>query len=308
MECHAQIAILLASYQGEAYIAELLDSLLGQSMQDWTVYAHDDGSKDKTAEILSRYAQRYPDHVCIVPGPSTGGARNNFFYLLKQVHAPYYMFCDQDDIWLENKIEKTFAAMQTLGSEKDVPHLVHTDLKVVDSSLQVISDSMNHYQGLRCEDTPLQRLLIQNAVTGCTVMINRALRDQMLSYRRLDQIIMHDWWAALVAARFGTLYYLPEPTILYRQHEKNSVGAKKMLSISYLCSRLNKSAEILQSLEATRNQAKEFAQAFSLDQDSLVTRYGNLAKQRKLSRLKFYGQNKVAKAGILRNLGLLIWG
>lgn len=304
-----KIAILLATYNGEKYIREQLDSIFTQTYKDWVVYIHDDGSKDKTMDILKEYAQREPNRIVIVDGASTGGARNNFFYLMSKVDAPYYMCCDQDDIWLPEKIEKTVKSMKKLEfNSQDEPLLVFTELTVVDGSLNVIAEKMGEYQSLDCKNITLPKVLMQNIVTGCTMMFNKKLRDEMLRYKNVNNIIMHDWWAGIIAARYGKLYFLDEPTIMYRQHGDNSVGAVDTRSLAYVLSKFNKSREIKESLVATRQQAKEFATVFNLDENSLAFQYSKSGSLNKIKRLLFYKRNGMTKSGLFRKIGLLVWG
>jgi len=304
-----KIAILLATYNGEKYIREQLDSILKQTYKDWVVYVHDDGSKDKTVEILNEYAGQYPDKIVILKGASTGGARNNFFYLMSQVESDYYMCCDQDDVWLPEKIEKTVMQMQKLEKgEVDRPLLVFTELTVVDGQMNIIAERMGEYQSLACSDTSFSRILMQNTVTGCTSLMNRKLRDEALKYTNLNNIIMHDWWIGIIAAYFGDLCFLDEPTILYRQHGDNSVGAVDTRTLGYVLGKLNQIKAIKQSLYETRIQAKEFAETFGLGEDTLAYQYSQSEKMNKFARLLFYKKNGLKKSGLFRKIGLIICG
>ena len=92
-------AILMATYNGEQYVAEQIDSLLAQTDSDWTLYIHDDGSKDHTQEIISKYAETH-DNIVVMDFPGGNGAKENFFKMMFSVDADYYMLCDQDDVWL----------------------------------------------------------------------------------------------------------------------------------------------------------------------------------------------------------------
>lgn len=311
-----RIAILLATYNGEQYLQEQLDSLLSQTCQDWVTYIHDDGSMDQTMKVIEEYTTKYPQKFVKVDGISTGGAKKNFFYLLSCVDAPYLMCCDQDDVWLPEKVEVTFQAMKQLeqeyaesgNQETEIPLLVFTELRVVDGKLNTIAETMSAYQQLACKDAKLSRMIIQNVVTGCTMMINRRLKDMMLQYQNIEHIIMHDWWGAIIAARFGQIRFIPEPTICYRQHEDNSVGAKKAGSAGYIRKRLQNIADIKRSLELTRIQTRELEQSFHLEQDPLIHEYGNLEKKNKIARLCFYQKKDVKKTGFSRKVGLVLWG
>ena len=298
------IAILMATYNGEKYIKEQIESVLFQSRSDWELYIHDDGSVDGTMQIIDSYCMRYPDKIHKISGASTGGARNNFFYLLGCVDAPYYMFCDQDDVWLKNKIKKTYSAMNRQDDGK--PALVFTDLKVADHDLNIIAESMDKYQKLECCDTSVKRVLIQNMCTGCTMMINRALRDEMIKAKISDNIIMHDWWAALIAAEFGKMYFISEPQILYRQHRNNSVGARGF-NIKYFLNRFLKKGEVEKALRDTEKQALYFSELYGLDEDDIISGYGRIRELSKIGRIRFYTKNNIYKKGIIRNIGLFLY-
>ena len=298
------IAILMATYNGEKYIKEQIESVLFQSRSDWELYIHDDGSVDGTMQIIDSYCMRYPDKIHKISGASTGGARNNFFYLLGCVDAPYYMFCDQDDVWLKNKIKKTYSAMNKQDDGK--PVLVFTDLKVVDEKLNVIADSMCKYQKLNCRDTSVKRVLIQNMCTGCTMMINRALRDEMIKAKISDNIIMHDWWAALIAAEFGKMYFISEPQILYRQHRNNSVGASGF-DIKYVFNKFFRNNEIKRSLRNKEKQALYFSELYGLKDDDIAFKYGRVRQLSKIRRIHFYIVNDMYMNGLSRNIGLFLY-
>ena len=286
-----KIAILMATYNGEKYICQQIDSILSQTCKDWELYIHDDGSTDNTIAAVESYVEKYPDKIHLIDGKSTGGAKYNFFYLFGQVEAPYYMTCDQDDVWLDKKIELTYDKMLTIENKADVPCLVYTELRVVDSELSTIN-----------------QFILQNSVTGCTMMINRALRDKMLHITDIDNTIMHDWWAALVAAQFGKTAFIDEPTILYRQHGDNSLGALGINKLSYIVRRVWQKKQIQESMRLGRLQAREFAKTYNLPDDSLAARYAALEGKSRLVRQRFYKENDMYKTGTMRRLGQAVWG
>lgn len=309
MYCTEKTAILLATYNGEKYISEQIDSILKQTDKDWMLYIHDDGSKDKTVNIIETYAKNYPEQICVVGGAATGGAKQNFFYLFSQVEAPYYMCCDQDDVWLPEKIEMTKREMHYLEKkDEQLPCLVFTELKVVDEDLNVLSEKMSEYQGLDCKILSINRALIQNVTTGCTMMVNRSMREELQKIKDYTNVLMHDWWIMLVATRFGKVSFINEGTILYRQHEDNGVGARNSNSLLYMLERLLQGNEIKTSLENTRRQASCFAELYNESDDSLIQRYAQLGRKGKLERLFFYKKNDVKKSTWSKNAGLVIWG
>ncbi len=224
------IDILLATYNGESFLEEQLDSIAAQTHGDWRLIARDDGSTDRTPEILQAFRTRHPDKVVVLEDRDGNlGLVRNFSHLMERSDAPYAAFCDQDDVWIPEKLELSLAKMRELERQHgaETPLLVFTDLAVVDEELKVISSSFWRYQGLspeRCNS--LARLLLQNVVTGCTALLNSALVD--LSGPVPDAAKVHDWWAALVATAFGTLGYVDRPTVLYRQHGENLIGARPL--------------------------------------------------------------------------------
>ena len=226
---HERVEILLAVYNGGRYLGAQIDSILGQSVGNWSLVARDDGSTDGSRDLLASYQRRHPDKIGIMPAAGgNAGTLGNFSTLLAHATAPYVMFCDQDDVWFPDKIRVSLAKMRELEASRggEAPLLVHTDMKVTDGSLRILSDSLWRYQKSDpARGASLNRLLVQNCATGCSMMINRALRDLALPIPR--EAMMHDWWLALVAAAFGGIGYCAEPTMLYRQHGENDIGAKK---------------------------------------------------------------------------------
>ena len=223
------IDILLATYEGGTYLSEQLDSLFAQTQKDWRIVARDDGSTDDTTAILERYAAAHPGRLVILPHDGRRlGASGSFAAMLELSEAPYAMFCDQDDVWVPDKVELTLAAMRNLerawGTETGL--LVSTDLKVVDQRLTSVDESFWHFERLHPRRlTRLNRVLMQNFATGCTVMLNRPLAKLALPIPA--EAMMHDWWLALVAIAFGRASTLARPTVLYRQHGRNGIGASR---------------------------------------------------------------------------------
>lgn len=227
------IEILLASYNGEQYIKEQLDSILNQTCQDFRILVRDDGSTDKTVDIIRDYIKRYPEKIELVEDAAVcKRPAKNFFQLVHHAEAPYIMFSDQDDYWLPEKIKKMQEKMQELEQMHgaDTPMLVFCDYRTVDKELKTLDFDSSNSQVSACH-LELNRLLVQNYVTGCTVMVNRSLYRKMEEYD--EAIEMHDWWAALLASALGVLCHLPERLVLYRQHGNNCVGAANIKSFRY---------------------------------------------------------------------------
>lgn len=304
------VEVLLATYNGAIYIAEQIDSILAQEYPHITLTIRDDGSTDRTPSILLEYQTRYPKRIRVLPTARNLGTLGNFAHLLDTSKAAYVMFSDQDDVWRSTKISQSLAAMKDLESRhgEDRPLLVHTDLSVVDEHLCVIHDSYRSYTRLDPhKGIAWNRLLTQNAVTGCTILANRPL--VALAAPIPEAAVMHDWWLALVATAFGAIGYVAEPTILYRQHQSNSLGAMRYGVTDFLIR--SASAAHRERMHRLRLQRKNQAQTFleryepALDNTrrrilraylQMLNSRSQLEKRVLLLKHEFY------QSGVLRNL------
>jgi glycosyltransferase involved in cell wall biosynthesis len=252
------ISICMATYNGEQFLRPQLESILAQSNQDWQLLIRDDGSGDDTVRIVEDYAARLPRRIKLVAdNGSRLGASLNFGKLLEYADTEYIMFSDQDDVWLPNKIELTLNAMKAAEQiYPDKPILIHTDLQVMDSELNIIADSMWSYQKLFPDvGDSLSKIMAQNVVTGCTVMINK--RARAVSIPVPTEAIMYDWWIALNVCRYGKIVYVSIPSIFYRQHSMNQIGAQKARRINIIHF-LKKLCHIKKLLSAHYRMLKRF--------------------------------------------------
>ncbi len=221
------VSVLLAAYNGETYISRQIDSVLGQTLKNLAIVISDDLSSDTTPAIIREYEERFPDRIrSLKNSQRSGSAQNNFFRLLSSVSDEYLMLCDQDDVWLPDKAEVTLRKMKRMESDygKDVPILVHGDLSVTDQDGRILRKSMADYQKIAVHDNRFSHYLVENNITGNTVMINRAFSRFFTDIPQ--ECVMHDWWLGLLASCFGKIAYIDRPLLLYRQHEDNQIGSK----------------------------------------------------------------------------------
>lgn len=223
----ADVQVLLATYNGERFLREQIESILAQTLPGVTILARDDGSSDSTPQILEDYAHRFPGRIRILPATApAAGARGNFLALLRAAAAPYVAFADQDDVWLPQKLELQMNAMRSLEQRHgpDAPLLVFSDLQVVSDDLATLAPSFWRYRGIQPRNIHrLGRLLMENVLTGCTALLNAPLAHLARSMPR--SAVMHDWWVALLASTLGHATFLDQRLVLYRQHENNLIGA-----------------------------------------------------------------------------------
>ena len=291
------LSVALCTYNGERFIGEQLQSLSMQTFLPDELVVADDGSDDRTLEIVSDFAETAPFAVNIIRNKEPKGVQQNFSVASAAAQGDYVAFCDQDDVWLPDKLSKSMTAIKQLEHLwPQQPLLVHGDLLVTDEQLRPKYRSFMSAQGLSPE-AGLDVLLVQNFVTGCTVMVNRKLLDMALPFPKY--IVMHDWWLALVAAACGHIGFLHEATIYYRQHSHNSVGAKKYFSVNSLekvFAGKNNYIMILNVLRQVVNLQKRLAPSPALN---LVEEYLSCVKSGDILGIWRLG---VHKQGFWRNL------
>ncbi|MCL1830114.1 MAG: glycosyltransferase family 2 protein [Oscillospiraceae bacterium] len=308
-----KVIILVAAYNNGEYVGELLHSLTTQTHRNIEIYIRDDGSVDNTMDIVRQMKKKDP-RIQILESQNTHvtppGAMRNFFTLLQGVvmtEADYLMFCDADDVWMDDKIEQTLSVMLATEGEytKVTPILVHTDLTVVDAKLNMISSSLFRYERLSPNRKTLKNITVQNNVTGCTVMINHSLRDMVNAIPR--EAIMHDWWLAMIAAAFGAIVPISQSTILYRQHGGNQIGAYKSSSLLEGYRKLTNRVRMKEIYRSMYRQAGCFADSFrALLRESDLAMLQGYARMEQLSKIKRITgtiRGRYYKNTLMRNIG-----
>lgn len=303
--------ILLACYNGRSYLEAQMRSLIAQSETDWELLVRDDGSFDGTNAILRRWAAKDERVTLVEGGGSTGSAKKNFARLMQAADGDYVLFCDQDDVWHPDKLQKSRAAMRALEEQhgKQTPLLVHSDLRVVDQDGGEIAPSMAAYQKLDLTRTGFCQLLSQNVVTGCTVMINRALLEKGRALP--EEAVMHDWYLALIAACFGAVGLVQQATLDYRQHAQNQVGSKNAGSAQYIAARAAQGKKSRQVLRDTYAQADAFVRQFGSEMPEAYRRaaeaLAEMPRRSKPMRWRTLGKYHLYKHGLVRKAGQIFY-
>jgi glycosyltransferase involved in cell wall biosynthesis len=305
--------ILLAVYNGGRYLPPLLDSLLAQTFQDFRLVVSDNRSTDETPAILGSYRKAFSERLLVLPLPAMHvSSHANFARVTEAGDARYVMYADGDDIWHMDKIERTLERMEAAERQFGVttPLLVHGDLRVVDENLRCLAPSFWRYQFVDPGRTGLHQLILQNCVTGCTMMLNRALFD--LGRPIPTDACVHDHWYALVASAFGHIVAISDPLIEYRQHGGNVTGAKKW-GTPYVMNharRLYAEDGARQTIDRNILQAQAFLARFDSRlepaQRRVVANFATIRGQGVLARRWSLVRNGFWKAGLVRNVGLLL--
>lgn len=316
------VSILMATYNGEKFIHEQLDSVLTQSYKDFNLYISDDGSSDSTVKIIREYSKKDSRIILLDKQIPTGSACKNFLFLLSKVEGDVFLFCDQDDVWENNHVELLINNYLKIENRDDKPILIHSDLKIVDEKMNIIDNSGFHYMKLPHKKMNKHFYFVQNNVTGCVTLINKVLRSFVLKNteylsENIKKILMHDIFFANIASEFGSLITIKEPLELYRQHQSNVLGAVNARSLRLLIHKLftfkdyKKSYEYYKDmLQRYKDYACFFIEYFETELDKkeygILKKFSTIDKYNKIYRIFFLIKNKFLKYGFLRNMWLFI--
>lgn len=275
------IDILLATYNGEDFVEEQVRSIMAQTFSQWRLLVHDDGSTDNTIAIIQSLAAEDSRIILLQDNAQHLGVAKHFIHMLQYAQADYCMFCDQDDRWLPNKVEKLYNAI--CGTKQDIPQVVYSNAYLWSPSRGIIAQKNT----LTFPTTLQQTLFLNTGIQGSAAIFNRA----MCTYLRypLSHYAMHDHVLLLAGICFGEVHYLHEPLMYYRQHANNLTGnapgsiTKKMALMWQnrhvpLVSRLH-----LEGLQAFYNQ---FQQQLSAKDNCLIQQFLQLPNKPFLARVQ----------------------
>lgn len=216
----AKVAILLCTFNGSRFLGEQLDSFVRQTHKNWVVYASDDGSSDETLLLLKDFQKTQgKDRMVLLNGPNQGFAKN-FLSLIKNrsIIADYFAFSDQDDIWFDDKLERGLAKV---GKVQNVPALYCSRTRLISADKR-----LEGYSPLFTAAPAFANALVQSIAGANTMLINSEARELLAHTPDDAEIVAHDWLTyLLVTGCGGTVFYDPLPTLDYRQHSDNIIGA-----------------------------------------------------------------------------------
>ena len=271
------IDILMATYNGAKYIESQILSLFAQSYKDWRLIVHDDGSKDDTVEIIKKYAAIDSRVAVIEDELRFGDAGKNFMHLLQFSKADYIMFCDQDDIWLDNKVECHLEAIKKRNN--NIPQVIYSN-----SYVWIPNEGIKGISTLTFPKYINQFLFLNSGMQGCVAMFNRSLCEVLKSYK--GSIAMHDHILHLAALSLGEVEYLPQCLMLYRNHDSNVTGGTATTSTNYKQILRNGKIPVVdrKHYNAVLDFYEEFKSEFNNINLQKITLYLTMPKIRSLNR------------------------
>ncbi|TCS41929.1 glycosyltransferase family 2 protein [Reinekea marinisedimentorum] len=290
-ESNLGIEVLVLTYNGEAYIEQQLSSILNLLSIKDKVLISDDGSTDRTLDLITRIGQTTDVEIKITQGPGQG-VINNFFSAIAHTTANYVLVSDQDDIWLSNKVELFRQKMRTTSQ----PHLIFSDAYTWNPEADKRTSFWKEQAIDPKHSRELKRLLFRNCVQGASMAINRPLIKKLAPAPK--QAMMHDWWCALIACGIGFIDYIDQPTLLYRQHEHNQIGSNLKRTLSQ---RKKASSQMFQ-------QALEFKRIFhpelSKANKELLLVFSTAVTGTAIQKLTFLLYFKPLRSNLLKTLAL----
>lgn len=223
----AHVAILMTVYNGMPYIKEQINSILNQTYDNWDLIISDDGSSDGSVEYLNYICARN-NNIHLYKNNGRHGAYNNYWQIISQMQSSlsknyeYYFFCDQDDIWVDNKIETQIKSLKELeDDQKKIPVAVYSDLQLIDANGKQLNTRISNYSEMDLSSHPLNIFFSHVYTWGTTLACNRALFFMVVPPYHNRNVIAHDHYFAEYAVLYGKIKYINIPLVYYRRHEKN---------------------------------------------------------------------------------------
>ena len=306
-----KISVALCTCNGGLYLRELLESLAGQEHAPFELVVCDDASTDSTRQILDDFALTAPFTVRVYVNASNIGVIKNFEQAISLCNGDYIALCDQDDIWLPEKLARLANRIQSCGRAGGGPKLVYCEMELVEDDLKRTGRSYVKDQGLAVPGKePYRTLLVQNYIPGCTMLFSADLLSCALPFP--DNVAMHDWWLALLAALTGDICYDPSRSVLYRQHADNQVGSVPRFSVENTLSVVTV-APALKTIQKNYLAAATQARAavarlndLGIDIPGDACDYVTSLSGSRFATLTAVLAGKVSRANLLRNISLII--
>lgn len=306
-KANTQIIILMATYNGGKYLASQIESIINQTYKNWILLIRDDDSNDNTGLVISQYTSKFENIQQINYPGKKKGALSNFTalynWMKKNMNPEYVMFCDQDDIWMPEKIERSVNYMHDLeNSHGYSPLLIYSDLEFINEKGEDLNTRINVLPKIT-----FNQIIAQNYCFGCTMLLNKKLVDE------IDEISEyadnHDHWIALVATSLGRACYLDGKVILYRQHSLNVTSQGNSLRLRI--ERYTKGLKTrVNNLSATLVMLNHFYQVYyvklDLNKREILGAYLAAYGSGFINVVKTIIKYKILRKNYLQNIGFLI--
>lgn len=295
-----KLCILLASYNGEKYISEQLDSIINQTYKNWELIIRDDGSKDETVTILNKYEKKDERIKILRDDKGNLGFLKNFEELLFNAKEEFVLFSDQDDFWLKNKLEKFVEKIRDLDEKVlSKPLLIHCNSLVCDDKLEIIKEEF--IDSKIAKKTNSNIYFFEYIVQGSTSMVNKKMIKESLPF--LKNVTLHDRYFHLLSQFLGTRVFIDESLVKYRQHERNEIGANRSIIKNIMSKKYFyvEDRKLIEEIKETYNKRLRKEDLNDIEKYLEVT-------DRNKNRLERFWLSKYFQMKLLKRLVLLIKG
>ena len=297
-----RVEILLATFNGEKFLQSQLDSISFQSYNNWHVWARDDGSSDNTLEILMNWANKVgSDRIKILYGPKKGFVANFQFLLSnKNLDGKFIAFCDQDDIWMNKKLERAISQLSKINT--DTPAIYCSRTQLIEAN-GAIKGSMSP---LFVKSPSFSNAIVQSIAGGNTMVLNKSAQKLMAQYSHLNPV-SHDWWAyQLVTGISGIVIYDSNPSIYYRQHGGNIIGENNTFTARYKRFKFLMSGGFYSWNSINISCLESASQSLTDDNNNLIREFKSIRSTKFLKRLYLAFNNSFYRQTIFGNIALII--
>jgi len=309
----ANVQILLATHNSEAYLQPLLESLLDQDMAEFELLVRDDASTDATLDILEAHRGAFGGRLRLLPDRgASGGHIANFSRLMEAADADYVLFADHDDVWLPSKVRRTVEGLAALEADagRATPAFWFCDATIVDAELTTLTDSFWRQRRLAPDvAADLRRSVLCAIAIGCTSGLNRALLECARPLP-VESIVGHDWYLTLVAAAIGRVGWADQKLMLYRQYGGNVSAVSQRTRPRDLLAANNKRARVRRGMELRRRQAGAVLERFGAEMSGAdrrtLERFVATGGQSGLARRWALLSGRFLYPDIPRNVGMLL--
>lgn len=297
----AHVAILLATYHGTEYLPEQLKSISLQDYKDWTLYVSDDSLDNETYQFLKKYAQTCTHPIFLNKGRQKGFVMNFLGMVCNPlIQADYYAFCDQDDIWFENKLSRAINHLKKIDSS--MPALYCSRTRLINESKQELG-----YSPLFSKPPGFKNAFVQNIGGGNTMVFNDAARQLIASYGSEVKVCAHDWWVYLViSAANGYVFYDDVPTLSYRQHEHNQIGSNQGILARIVRIKGLMQGKLSQWIDENIQALSSKQDSLSMESKKLIDDYQGFRKKNIVQRIWNLKKSGIYRQTVAGNVGLYI--
>jgi glycosyltransferase involved in cell wall biosynthesis len=298
-----RVAIILAYFNGCSFIEEQVNSIFRQTHQNFHVFLWDDASSHEFCINSLSLDKEQTSKLSVGVRPENIGVSKNFINAMANLGDgfDYFAFCDQDDIWHEDKIEKAVAKLNLISA--DVPALYCGRTEIVDSTCEKSLGPSS----LFCKPPSFENALVQNIAGGNTMLFNKVAKELIVKASVNVDVVSHDWWSYLLVTGFGgRVIYDQEPCLKYRQHSNNVIGENKSRTASFLRFRKVLQGKFLSWNDINIKALEKNRELLTEGNQDVLNQIIEARKSSLFKRVMLFRRSGIHRQTFMGNIGLLL--